>query len=613
MKQQKLLAVLLCAATPLSYAATETLDEVVVTATRIPQPLNQSLSSTTVITQEDIRNSQAADLVTILRNVAGVEIDQSGGMGKTTSLFIRGTNSTHALVLLDGARIGSATSGTTSIQDLMLDQIERIEIVRGNASSLYGSDAIGGVIQIFTRRGHGTPAFNVSAGAGSKRTQRFSAGYGGIIDDTDFSVQFSTFKTDGVSAQNPALVSNVNPDHDGYRNSSLTASAGHALNANHHLSATLFGSVGNNEYDNSYNSNQADTNNNREQIWKFSLASDNQISDMWHSKIQLANGVDQYRDYTNGQPTAYFGSPSSLFQTSNRQLSWQNTLYIAEDKQFLLGVETLRQHISSDINPGYVQNMRRVNSLYAGYIGRYGAHQTQLNLRRDSNSQYGSATASLLGYGYAFSDVWRASANYGTAFRAPTFSELYYPGGGNSLLKPERSRNVEAGLHYFAKGDQQLDLVYFDNRIRNMISGWPPVNVNNVRINGLELSYVAQFNHTTVKASLTSQNPRDSETGEPLIRRSKKYSNVSLAHQFSSWQIGCEWQHSDSRPDTNMTTYQPVTLPSYNVFNLSAGYTISKQLKLLLRADNLTDQNNATAYAYNPVGRTVFASVSFQQ
>ncbi|MDE2310171.1 MAG: TonB-dependent receptor [Betaproteobacteria bacterium] len=620
MKPQKLLAAILCAATPLAYAAPDALDEIVVTATRLDQPLKQSLSSMTVITAQDIRNSQAPDIPTLMRSVAGVELSQNGGVGKTAGLFLRGTDSTHVLVLLDGVRINSATTGTTALDQLMLDQIERIEVVRGNVSSLYGSEAIGGVVQIFTRRGHGAPAANVSAGIGNQGTQRLSAGFGGVADATDFSVQFSAFKTDGVSALDPALVPGANPDRDGYRNNSLSASVGHTFNADHRISATLFGSNGNNQYDNAFNLNPTDVNSNRAQIWKFSLASDDQITETWHSRVQLANGVDQYRDFLNGQPTVLFGQPSSLFQTASNQLTWQNSLHLSDSKQLVLGAESLQQQVSSDINPGYVQNTRQVNSLFAGYTGRYSAHQLQLNLRQDGNSQYGDVTTGLIGYGYALTDAWRATASYSTAFRAPTFNELYYPGFGNTALQPEHARNAEAGMHYYVAGGQQFDAVYFDNRIRDLIALnaiFLPVNVNQARISGFEFSYAGQFGGTGVKAALTSQDPRDAITGMQLDRRARLHSSLGATQQLGAWQVGGEWLYSSTRednftdPNTFITTRK--TLASYNVFNLTAGYAISKVARLSLRADNLTNQNDSSAYGYNPLGRTLFVGLSYQQ
>lgn len=607
MKHSKLYLALLCATPSLGYAADDMPDEIVVTATRFEQPLRQTLSSTTVITEQDIRNSQAPDVPTILRDVAGVEVSQSGGLGKTTNLYLRGTNSTQVLVLIDGVRVNSATMGTTALDQLMLDQIERIEVVRGNVSSLYGSEAIGGVVQIFTKRGRGAPAFNASAGLGSQGTRRMSVGVSGAKDGNDYSVQASAFNTDGVSAVNPGIYPKANPDRDGYRNSSLSANLGHAFNEDHRIRATLFASNGNNQYD-STSGSPTDVNTNRERLWKYSLSSEDQFTEVWHSKLQLANGVDQSRYYLNGVPSA----SGSLYQTTNSQLSWQNLLRVNAGTQFLLGAESLHQKVASDIN--YAQNTRQINSLLAGYTGHYAAHQLQLNLRQDNNSQYGNAATGLLGYGYDFTEAWRATANYSTAFRAPTFNELYYPNYGSSTLRPERSRNVEAGVHYASDG-RQFDAVYFDNRIRDLIAtalvggSYVAQNVNQARIDGVELSYGEQFGATGVKAALTTQNPRNAATGVPLDRRAKLYGNLGVTRQLAGWRLGGEWQYSGMRPDSSNTQ----VLAAYNVFNLTAGYPISKNLRWSLRIDNLTNQNDSNAYGYNPLGRRLYVGLNYQQ
>jgi len=624
MKPQKLLAAILCAATPLSYAATDALDEIVVTATRIAQPLKQSLSSTTVITQQDILESHAADVSGILRSVAGVEIDQAGGVGKTTSLHLRGTNATHTLILLDGVRISSATSGSTSIQELMLDQIERIEVVRGNVSSLYGSEAIGGVVQIFTKRGRGVPAFNLSGGMGSRDTQRLSAGFGGAIESTDFNVQASGFRTDGVSAISPARFPGANPDKDGYKNTSLSANVRHAFSPDHSLAVTAFSSQGHNQYDNTVGL-PTDSNTNKTQVSKFSLSSDSRLSGIWQSHLQLAQGTDDTQTFLNGQLDLANGA---AFRTSNQQFTWQNTLQLGTHNVLNLGVENLTQRVTSDV--AFTTKKRKVNSLFAGYTGYYGPHQVQANLRQDSYSDFGRSNTGLLGYGYAINDAWRATASLSTAFKAPTLNDLFYPFtdfgcffgdcftyAGNPNLQPEHSRNRELGLHY-ADGTQRFDVAYFDNRIRDLITGnnlpaFTMVNLGEARIDGVELGYAGQFGGTGVKAVLTSQNPRNEGTGQALIRRARHHGSIGLAQQFGAWQVGGEWQYSESRPDANMATGKPVTLPGYNVINLTTGYAINKYLMLSLRVDNLTNQNDATAYGYNPLGRTLFAGLSYQQ
>ena len=615
MKKHQLIAALFCALTPLAHAETDpstntnlSLDEIVVTATRIEQPLKQTLSSTTVITQEDIKNSQAADVPAILRSVAGIEISQNGGTGKSSSIYLRGSNSTQALVLLDGVRINSATTGTTSIENLMLDQIERIEVVRGNISSLYGSEAIGGVIQIFTRHGHGEPVFNMSTGTGTHGTQRMAAGFGGKIENTDFNLQVSRFLTEGVSAINPAIYPNANPDNDGYDNTSASANVHHAFSVDHSLSASAFNSQGHNQYDNAYGL-PTDIHNSDVQVSKFSLVSDNRLSDSWLSKLQLSQGMDSSQNFTNGVPA----TPGSLYKTTNQLLTWQNTLQLDTGKQLLAGIEYLGQQVSSDRQPAYVQDERKVNSLFAGYTGNYGAHQLQTNLRQDNNSQYGIANTGLLGYGYAFNDTWRSTASYSTAFRAPTFNELYFPNYGNPDLKPEQSRNMEAGVHY-TTGNQNLDLTYFDNRTQDLINTvliapatYQAQNTSEARIDGLELSYAGQFGDTSIKTAVTLQNPRDITNNKALARRSTTHSSVAATHKMGDLQFGAEWLYSYTRTDSGKT------LPEYHIFNLTAAYKLSKQWKASFRADNLTDQNDSNVYGYNPLGRTFFISLSYQQ
>ncbi len=606
MKLQKTLAAILCTATSLAGATEEPtpLELIIVTGTRIEQPLKQALSHSTVITQKDIQDSQAVDVPSLLKNLAGVEFYQSGGIGKQGSLFMRGTNSSHVLVLLDGVRINSATTGATAIDQLMLDQIERIEVVRGNVSSLYGSEAIGGVIQIFTKRGKGEPALNVSGGVGSHNTQRLATGFGGEVGSTTFNAQVSKFKTAGVSAIKPGIVPTVNPDNDGYDNTSLSGNVRHVFNPDNRLTASVFQSRGDVQYDNAFGL-IADLDTSKSTLSKFSVVSDNSFSESWQSKLQLAQGVDDYIGYLNGVQSYYI-------KTNNRQIGWQNTLAVSSFGSVLLGMENLDQQVMSDT--AYTQTSRKVNSLFAGYTGNYSAHQVQANIRQDRYSDFGVANTGLLGYGYAINDAWRATASTSTAFKAPTFNELYYPvgWGGNPNLKPEHSRNKEIGMHYVADG-QRIAAVYFDNRIRDLIAGFPSKNINQARSNGLELSYAGQFSDTGVKAALTSQNPRDTQNGLALVRRAKSFSNLGVTQQLGTWKVGGEWQYSGAREDNHITVGQRVTLASYNLVNLTANYDINKQLKLSLRADNLFNQDYMLAHGYNTLGRTLFVGVNYRQ
>lgn len=608
-------------ASPLAvHAETPSLDEIVVTAARMPQPLGQSLAHTTVISQKEIRASQAADLPSLLRQMAGVEIYQSGGIGKQSSLFVRGTNSSHALVLLDGVRIGSATSGMTAIDQLMLDQVERIEIVRGNVSSLYGSEGIGGVIQIFTRRGKGTPALNASAGLGTHNTRRAAAGFGGEVGSTFFDVQLSNLKSDGVSSIKTSLVPTVNPDKDGYDNTSLSASVRHDFNGDHRLSASLFESRADSLNDNSFGL-PTDVNKSRANIRKVALVSDNRFGDAWQSRLQLSQGMDDTQNFLNGVPDVVLGAQ---FKTTSDQIVWQNTLQLGERNMLNIGIEQLKQRVSSSTT--FTRTSRTDDSLFSGYTGVYGAHQVQLNLRHDRYSDFGDADTALLGYGYDFNNTWRVTASTGTAFKAPTLNDLFYPFvnygwgfsyAGNPNLKPERSRSNELGLHY-AADNQRADIVYFDNRIRDLIvnNNLPAstmINLGEARIDGAEMVYAGQYGGTEVRAALTLQNPRDNQTGQVLLRRAKSFSNIVMVRQFGTWRVGGEWQHSGTRSDVDINTFARTTLASYDVANLTVGYALDKQLQVSLRVDNLFGRDYMLAHGYNTPGRTLFVGLNYRQ
>ncbi len=613
MKQKLLFAGVLFGALSLpcaAYADTP-MELLIVTPTRMSQSLDQTIADTTVINEREIRNSGASDVPTLLRSVAGVDVIQSGGLGKVSSVFMRGTNSNQVLVLLDGVRINSATAGTTALEHIMLDSIERIEVVRGNVSSLYGSEAIGGVIQLFTKRGHGAPEFNASIGLGSHGTQHLAAGFSGAVEATSFSINVGNVKTDGISAINTQIAPTANPDKDGYDNTTLDALVKHAINADHQLSASVFSTRGDSQYDNPFDAATTDRNNTKAAIDKWSLSSDDQLSAMWHSKLKWAHGTDDSKDYLNGVQT-------SRFRTVNKQLAWQNELKIADTRHVNLALENLVQSVSSDTL--FTRNSRNVNSLLGGYVAEYGPQQVQLNLRQDRYSDFGTTNTGLFGYGWSFAEGWRATASISNAFKAPTFNDMYYPLSfgyqGNPNLQPERSKNRELGLHYAANG-QRLDAAYFDNRISDLIACNTAcstvININRAQIDGGELSYAGEYGDTHVTANFTRQNPRDTTTGLELLRRAKQLANLAMTQHFGAWEAGGEWQYSGQRKDSDINTYAPVTLPGYQVFNLNAHYQVEKSLSVSARIDNLFNLDYALVHGYNTLGRTVFVSLNYQQ
>lgn len=619
MKRKFILAASLVAATPLAQAATDSLDEVVVTATRTEQTLAQTLSHATVITRKDIEASQAVDVPALLKGLAGVEVYQNGGIGKQSSLFMRGTNSSHTLVLLDGVRINSATAGTTQIDQLMLDQIERIEVVRGNVSSLYGSEAIGGVIQIFTRRGKGAPAFNGSLGAGSYGTRHVSAGLGGAVEDDTFNVQVSKYKTDGVSVVKASLVPGVNPDKDGYDNTSVSANLRHAFGSAHSLSASLFDSRATSQNDNPFGLS-ADVNSSKSHIQKYAVASDNRLSEGWLSKLQVSRGMDDTQNYLNGAPDAVMGAQ---FKTTSDLFSWQHTMRAGGNDVLVVGWEKLKQQVASSTL--FTRTSRTDDSLFAGYTANFGTEQLQFNYRKDKYSDFGTAKTWLLGYGGNLAESWRLTASMATAFKAPTLNDLFYPFVdwgfgysyvGNPNLKPEHSRNKELGLHY-AKDGQKLDLVYFENRIHDLIAintlpASTMVNLNEARIEGAELSFNEQIGETSLRLSVTRQNPRDASTGQTLLRRAKNFASLGVVKQYGALKMGGEWQYSGVRTDYDINTGGRTKLAPYDVANLTANYALDQHFELSARVDNLFNRDYMLAHGYNTLRRTVFVGLSYR-
>ncbi len=425
-----LAAGLLCFIAP-SFAADETgkatdLDNLIVTASRTPQAPDAALAAVTIITREDIDRRAPASLPELLRGMPGVTIATNGGPGKVASTFLRGTDSDHALVLIDGVRIGSTTSGGAAFQDIPVEQIERIEIVRGPFSSLYGADAIGGVIHIFTRRPHDAfdPTFN--AGAGSDSTQRIGAGLGGRGETSDdkggwYSVHAAYESTDGIDAyrdnpDNPFDDFTLDPDRDGYRNSSLSLGAGHRFSKAWDIEARALRAEGNNQYD-GFN-DESDV---VQQVvgGRVRYAPSEKVT----LSLNLGRNDDLSDNFSLGVPNGYFNSHRSTG-------SLQGDFGVGEGGLLTFGYDWRRDEVDSDTP--YDQTSRINRGVFGQWQQGFGAHSLQLGLRRDDDTQFGGETTGSARWGWEFTDALRLTASYGTAYRSPTFNDLYYPFFGNS-------------------------------------------------------------------------------------------------------------------------------------------------------------------------------------
>lgn len=576
---------------------------IVVTASRTAQTEDETLASVSVITRQDMQRLQAHSLQDLLRGLPGISLSNSGGAGKTTSLFMRGTESDHVLVLVDGIRLGSATLGTTSIQDLPIDQIERIEIVRGPRSSLYGSEAIGGVIQIFTRRGGGDTKRNFSLKLGSHATSGGNLGLSGGGNHAWYSANLSYSDTDGIDAcRNIATAGcyNNEPDRDGYRNASGGLRAGYRFDNGLEVDLHALRANGHNEFDASY-ANQSDT---RQQVVGGSLRYAPSDS------LQLSLIGGQSRDDSNNfKDGVYY----STFNTRQQNLSLQGDLDLGSGQLITLGADYLKQQIES--SKAYASDARDDNGYFAQYLWGFSAHKLQLSLRQDDNQAFGRHTTGGIAWGYALDAGLRLRASYATAFKAPTFNELYYPGFGNPDLQPEESASLEFGLEGTA-GWGRWSLSAYRTRIDQLIgfdAYYSPVNIDRARINGLEATLGASIGLWQSALDLTLLDPRNSSgganDGNLLPRRPRQSLRFDLDRTFGAYGVGMTLLAEGRRYDDLANRRE---IGGYGSLDLRASYRINDAWRLRGRCENLFDKSYRTSAYYNQLGRSFYLTLSYQ-
>ncbi|MDH0445222.1 TonB-dependent vitamin B12 receptor [Stutzerimonas stutzeri] len=589
-------------------AAPLDLEQQVVTATRTAQTAQQSLAAVTVLDRERIERSQAASLPELLKQVPGVSLANNGGPGKSTALFMRGTESDHVLVMIDGIKIGSVSAGGAALQDLPLELIERIEVVRGPRSSLYGSEAIGGVIQIFTRKGQGQgvkPFF--SAGYGTHDTYTGSAGVSGGDGRGWYSLGVSGSDTDGINVKS-ADTSGYESDADGYRNLSATLSAGYRFDNGLELDANLLQAKSHNDYDSV----------NRARTSGFGANADGESRvfgtrarfsplEPWRVTLQAGRSEDKSDAYQDGQ---FY----SRFDSRRDTLSWQNDIELTAGHTLILGADHQRDEVNG--TTVYAEDSRDNDGYFAQYLGEVGRHDWQLSLRRDDNEQFGQHDTGNIGYGYALTDWLRATVSYGTAFKAPTFNELYFPDYGNPALDAETSRSLEAGLagqhgwgHWAVNAYRTVvdDLIAYDASLS------APANVQEARIRGVELVLGSQLLgwDWNVNYSLLEPENRSAgaNRGNELARRAKQLFNLDLDRRLGAFSIGASLHAEGQRYDDLANTRE---LSGYATLDLRGEYRITPEWRLQARVANLLDADYETAEGYNQPGQAAYLTVRYQ-
>lgn len=593
--QRHALAVCIAGLTPLSASAQEipTLDEIVVTATRTPTPLQHTLTSTRVLTRADITRRQSQSLADLLAGEAGLNFVNNGGLGKSTSIIMRGAEPDHVVVLIDGVKIGSATTGQAALQDLPLADIERIEIVPGPNSALYGSEAIGGVIQIFTRKGGGQTGMSAKAGLGRYGTRHAEAGLSGGGEQGWFSVSARHFHSDGFSVQNGSET-----DADGYRNLSLALRGGREFAPGSAVDFTWLRAAGDNEFDGTAQ-NEAET---VQSVLGASLR--HRINDLWRTRLQLGVSRDESDNFLNG----VF---KSRFNTRRQSAGWQNDLSL-EATTLTLGLDWQDDTVES--NTAYTVKTRDNTGVYAQLQAGVGAHDFRLALRHDDNSQFGGHSTGNAAWGLAFNESLRGHIGIGTAFKAPTFNELYYPGFGNPALQPEESQSVELGLKG-QTGAHRWSATLFENQIDNLIGFDGVTNPSNAsaRIRGLETTLQTRLAGWDLRAALTLQDPENRANtvnqGKLLNRRAESSARLDLDRDFGPWRVGATLRGEGRRYDNLANT---VKLAGYGLVDLRGEVRIAQDWRVQTRVENLFDKRYETAAGYNQPGAGVYVSLLWQ-
>jgi vitamin B12 transporter len=580
----------------------QNLPEMVVTATRTETAKNQLAAAATVYTRKDIERLQAKTLPELLSGTIGIDITQNGGYGKTTSVFMRGTNADHVLVLIDGIKVGSVTMGTTPFEFIPIDQVERVEIIRGPQSSLYGSEAIGGVIQIFTRKGgqQDKPSVTLDAGGGTYDTYRASGTVSGKWKNSWYTLGSSQFGSQGFNARQPVKGLNQ-PDKDGYLNTALNTRLGHRFDNNAEVEAFFMRAEGKTEYDG--NPNKTEFVN---QV--VGTTASMNIVDNWRSILRLGQSRD---DSDNFAPDGFF---SSKFNSTRWNASWLNELALSDDHQLVIGSDYRLDQVDS--SKKFAERSRYDVGVFTELHSRIlDDHFINASVRGDKNEAFGDQLTGNLGWRYNGDYGISPFASFGNAFKAPTFNQLYFPGFGNPSLKAEQSTSFEAGL----AGDHdwmQWEIRGYHTNISNLIVAVTnPItfqssaeNVGKAQIDGIEVEIGTHTMGWNSKLNMNLLSPKNRESNARLPRRAEKTLSYDLSRSFGQFDLGANVLAQADRFDD---TLNKTKVAGYVTVDLRSAYHLSKNWTLSAKLNNLLDKQYQTINTYNTADRNFFLSIHY--
>jgi vitamin B12 transporter len=610
------------------------IETIVVTESRIPTIVSESLSAISIIEREDIERYQATDLYDLMSRLPGVSMLRNGVRGSATSLSIRGNQGDHSLFLVDGVRIGSATLGSATLGLINTNSIERIEVVRGPKSNLYGADAIGGVVNIITRDAADMDSLQVKSSVGSNGTSETTLSAGTTQGKSSYSAVLNTYKTDGIDSTYDT--SFLHGDEDGHENDSIALRYGYEINDDAKLSLSYNSNDSSTDYDAScteyvpvlddegnnikdeygYNKTTPVGHDcyvyNESKITSLSSSLDIDVNDRWTTNLQLGKSTDNAEEFSPNVDLSMFYL-DGIFNTTKTEATWFNAIELEADTLLSLGLDYQKDEVDSSNN--YDVSSRDNKAAFLQYKLKSDGADVSFGARRDDNEQFGEHTTTSVMAGQDVSDNVRLNFSYGEGFKAPTFNDLYYPFSGNANLMPEESVNYEIGLKA-NWNNSSLNVGLFNNSIENIIlwnsSIFAPDNTENVEISGLEFSLNTQVANWMLGLSGTVMNPEDKSSGNILVRRAERSASLDGDYSVGNYGLGFTIYSQSHTFDDAANT---VRLGGYATLALRANFDLSDNWKVKVNANNLTDKEYVTASGflgnYRSMGRELLFTVAY--
>lgn len=620
------------------------LNPVVVVSSRVPEPLSDALPSVGVIQKADIDKFRYADLYELLSGQPGMQLSRSGGAGTPISVYMRGANSTQTLVLVDGIPFASqgAIGAISPLEAIPLSQVERVEMLRGNASSLYGPGAAGGVIQIFTRTPSVTSeGVEAKAELGSFNSRLLGASLRKKIGDGQFSLSMSDNRSDGISTITPARYANlpsvkINPDRNGFDSQSLSLGWRQNLSASTQLALNYLNTSTLGSYDNPYADTSVDRWASKSNLELAGAQLSHRLSEDWKTSLSYGQSTSRLSTLTNGLLNESYGTADSR----QRQLKWDNFLVLGKDTQATFGYanqvnDYLAARTAQDWNvipptPIDVRVNRSVRQdrVFAGLQQRLGAWSWRVNWSHEQLPGKESGNTYLLGGGYELSSQYKVTFSHSTAIQAATVGQLYDVAyGGNANLKPEHSASTEVGLQF--RDDRSFwRLVAFDVRYKDMIAASPNLvadpfwaaqyitqleNLSRAKNTGLEAAYARKWASWGMQLAYTVQNPENLSSTRPIQNRAKQFGSLTLSHFVDSrTRLNAKVLATSERWTPMIGSFSRSALvPGYAVLNLSAEHTIRPDLKLTFSVLNALDKDYFHLDGYNNPGRNYHLGLKY--